>query len=233
MNSNVDLINYLATFISDGRWAKFNKVIDDRTKHITVVLEDLYQPHNASAVLRSCDCYGVQDIHIVENKNKFSVNQDISLGSAKWLSLHKYKQGANNSLDCIHQLKSKGYKIICTTPHKDDCNLDQLEINSKTALVFGTELTGISKDFIENADGFIKIPMYGFTESFNISVAVALCLQVLITKLRALDIEWTLNKEEKEAILLQWLRNTVKSSDLIEKDYYLNKICTFANINKK
>lgn len=218
-----ELITYLSQFISETRRAKFDTVLNYRTRHITVVLEDLYQPHNASAVLRSCDIFGIQDIHIIENKNAYTVNKDIALGAPKWLNLHKYRKEENNSLDCIQKLKSQGYRIIATTPHEKDCNIEDLPVDKPLALFFGTELTGISDTVREHADEFVKIPMYGFTESFNISVCAALCLHSLKEKLHKSDIDWHLNDDQKEELLLHWLRNSIQKVELIEKDYLAKK----------
>jgi tRNA (guanosine-2'-O-)-methyltransferase len=220
MANSQDLINYLSAFVSDERKAKFVQVIQYRTRHITVVLEDLYQPHNASAVLRSCDCFGIQDVHIIENKNTYKVNQDIALGSSKWLNLIPYKKHGDNTSTCLATLKKAGYKIIATSPHKENCSIQDLDITSKTALVFGTELKGISNEVMVQADGFVKLPMFGFTESFNISVSAALCLHNLVHKLHESEIDWRLREEEKEQVLLQWLRNSIRSSKLIEEDYF-------------
>jgi tRNA (guanosine-2'-O-)-methyltransferase len=175
-NQEAELINYLSSFISETRRAKFDEVLKYRTRHFTLVLEDLYQPHNASAVLRSCDIFGIQDIHIIENKNAYTVNKDIAMGSPKWLNLYKYRKEENNSLTCINNLKQKGYRVIATSPNEQVTTIDELPIDKPLALFFGTELTGISETVMEHADEFVKIPMYGFTESFNISVSAALCM---------------------------------------------------------
>lgn len=214
-----ELITYLSQFISETRRAKFDTVLDFRTRHITIALEDLYQPHNASAVLRSCDIFGIQDIHIIENKNAYTVNKDIALGAPKWLNLHRYRKEENNSLDCIKKLKAQGYRIVATTPHEKDCNLEDLSVDKPLALFFGTELTGISDTVREHADEFVKIPMYGFTESFNISVSAALCLHTLKENLHKSNTNWHLNELEKDELLLTWLRNSIPKVELIEKDY--------------
>lgn len=218
-----ELITYLSQFISETRRGKFDTVLDYRTRHITIALEDLYQPHNASAVLRSCDIFGIQDIHIIENKNAYTVNKDIALGAPKWLNLHRYRKEENNSLDCIQKLKAQGYRIVATTPHEKDCNLEELSIDKPLALFFGTELTGISDTVREHADEFVKIPMYGFTESFNISVSAALCLHTLKEKLHKSKANWHLNEEERDELLLRWLRNSIPKVELIEKDYIAKK----------
>ncbi len=218
-----ELINYLSQFISESRRAKFDEVLNFRTRHITIVLEDLYQPHNASAVLRSCDIFGIQDIHIIENKHAYTVNKDIAMGSPKWLNLHKYRNKENNSLACINTLKEKGYRIIATSPNESACTIDDLPVDKPLALFFGTELTGISETVVDHAEELVKIPMYGFTESFNISVSAALCLRSLTEKLHKSEVNWHLNDDEKEELLLRWLRNSIRKVDLIEKDFLEKK----------
>src|SRR4051812_3833015 len=158
---NKEVITYLSQFISENRRSKFDKVLEYRTRHITIALEDLYQPHNASAVLRSCDIFGIQDIHIIENKNAYTVNRDIAMGSPKWLNLHKYRKAENNTLDCINSLKSKGYRIVATSLHEKGYEIKDLPVDKPLALFFGTELTGISETVREHADDFVMIPMYG------------------------------------------------------------------------
>jgi len=217
-----ELIDYLSQFVSETRKAKFDEVLAYRTRHITIALEDLYQPHNASAVLRSCDIFGIQDIHIIENKHAYTVNKDIAMGSPKWLNLHKYRKAENNTLDCIQKLKSKGYRIVATSPHPNGYELSNLPVDKPFALFFGTELTGISDTVKEHADDFVRIPMYGFTESFNISVSAALCLHTLVEKLHTLDVNWHISEEEKLDLKLHWLRKSISRVELIEKDF-LNK----------
>uniref|UniRef100_UPI003217F338 TrmH family RNA methyltransferase n=1 Tax=uncultured Draconibacterium sp. TaxID=1573823 RepID=UPI003217F338 len=192
-----------------------------RTRHITIALEDIYQSQNASAVLRTCDCFGIQDVHIIENRNEFQDNSEVSLGSSKWLNLKKYNEAENNSLEAIKQLKQQGYRIVATTPHKNDQELQDFDIaKGKTALVFGSELPGLTNTILSEADEFLKIPMYGFTESFNISVSAAIILHHLTLKMRQTEgLQWQLSQEEKDALKLEWIRKTIKRSELIEKRF--------------
>ena len=220
----IKFIDYLSSFISETRRGKFEEVLNFRTRHITIALEDIYQPHNASAVLRSCDIFGIQDIHIVENKNAYTVNKDIAMGAPKWLNLLKHRNAENNSLECIKKLKEKGYRIVATTPHEKGCNLNELSIEKPLALIFGTELTGISETAIAHADEFVQIPMYGFTESFNISVSAALCLHTLSEKLHRSTVDWHLSESEKNELRLNWLRKSIRKVEMIEKDYFAKKL---------
>ena len=221
---NKELIDFLSSFITDNRYSQLREVLKNRTRYITVVLEDIYQSQNASAVLRTCDCFGIQDVHIIENKNEYKINPDVALGASKWLSMNYYNKTENNTLDAINKLKADGYRIVATTPHTNDINLEDFSLSDgKTALVFGTELTGISDIVYENADEFMKIPMYGFTESFNISVSAAVILHHLTYKLRNSDIDWQLEEDESDKLLLNWIRSSIKKSKLLEKRFYEEK----------
>ena len=214
-----EFLNFMMSFISENKKNKFEEIIKKRTRHITIVLEDIFQPHNASAVLRSCDCFGIQDIHIVENENPYEINPDVALGSSKWLSLYKYNSETYNTPQCINFLRKKGYKIIATTPHQDDFTPENFPLDQKMALVFGTELKGLTSYSIETADAFIRIPMVGFTESLNISVSAAILLFSLTERLRKSEIKWQLSQEEELEIRLQWVKNVVKKSEIIEHEF--------------
>lgn len=204
-------LEHLKEFVSEHKKELFEQVLENRTKHITIALEDVYQSQNASAVVRSCDGFGIQDVHVIENKNSYKVNKDIARGSAQWLTLKKYNSEENNTKACIDDLRSRGYKIVATSPHADDVNLEDLPVDQPIALFFGTEKEGISPIVQEHADVFMKIPMHGFTESFNISVSAALCLHSLSNKIRRSDVDWHLTEEEKEEIRLAWCKSAVRN----------------------
>ncbi len=220
-----ELLNYLSSFITENRLALFNKIIESRTNYITIVLEDIFQSQNASAVLRTCDCFGIQNVHIIENRNEFQLDTEVSLGASKWLTLNKYNKKKNNSLEAIRNLKNQGFRIVATSPHINEQKLPDFDISAgKTALVFGSELPGISKIITREADEFLKIPMFGFTESFNISVSAAIILHHLTDKMRQKEnINWQLTETEKTDLKIQWIRNTIKSSELIEKRFWEEK----------
>lgn len=218
-----ELLQYFCQFISENRSEKMDRVLDNRTKYLTVVIENIFQPHNASAVIRSCDCFGLQELHIIENTHKYKINRDIALGSSKWVDIVKHKGKQNNTLECISLLKNNGYKIVATTPHTEDICLEDFPVDQKIALLLGNEVDGLSKEAIEQADGFLKIPMIGFTESLNISVTAAICMHHLTWKLKHSEINWKLTHEEKTEIKLRWIKNILQRSDLIEQEFY-NKL---------
>lgn len=215
------LIDYLAALVTPERLETLHKVADQRTRYLTVVLEDIFQPQNASAVLRTCDCFGIQDVHIIENTNEYCINPDVVLGASQWLSIYNYNTEAENTTVALQSLKQQGYRIVATSPHAEGESLQDFDVTQqKTALVFGTELTGISDVVKQQADAFVKIPMYGFTESFNISVSAALILQQVTSELRKSSVVWQLEEEQKEKLLIDWLKKTVKQSDKVLRRFY-------------
>lgn len=215
----LQLVEYLREFVTEERWKTINEVLDNRTRYLTVVIEDIYQPHNASAVLRSCECFGIQDIHIIENKNEFNPNKGVTIGADQWISLHQYNEpGENNTERCYKRLRREGYQIFATTPHENDVSIDEVPVDRPTALVFGAELAGLSDYALEHADGYAQIPVVGFSESFNISVAAALCLYELAFRLRETGHDWPLSEDEKVDLRIEWLKKSIRASDrLVEK----------------
>ena len=218
-----EIAEYLKEFVVNERRELFEAKIKERTQHLTIVLENIFQGRNISASIRSADCFGIQDVHVIENDNFFNDDSEVSMGAEKWITTKRYNQYKHNSIEAIKKLRAEGYQIIATTPHETDCSLYDLEITEKKiALFFGSEIKGCSKQTLELADKKIKIPMYGFTESYNISVSVSLCLQHLTYKMRKSNIDWRLPIVEQNNVMIQWLRNSIKSASAIEKNY-LNK----------
>ncbi len=214
---DTQLFNYLQSYLTERRKNLFNEIVKNRTRYFTVVTEDVYQLHNTSAVMRTCDVFGIQDLHIVEENLGKRIDKEIAMGAQKWVSLHRYSK----IKDCVKHLKEKGYKIIATTPHHKANRLQDFDITTPAAFFFGKESEGLSNTVIEEADGFLTIPMYGFTESLNISVSVAIILQTLVEKLKNSDIDWQLSENEQKEIVFQWTKKTIKSVDEIINRYYL------------
>jgi tRNA (guanosine-2'-O-)-methyltransferase len=219
VNVNQKVLEEFYAIISESKQEMYERISKDRTNHITVVLENIYQEHNASAVLRTCDCFGIQELHAIEKNNQYKVQRDIALGAGRWVDLYNYDQGDNPTIDCINKLKLKGYKIVATTPHEKEITIQQLDISQPIALVFGTERKGISQEIIDSADAFVKIPMYGFTESFNISVSVALALTTLRDRLEKSDINWKLNEEDQTQLKIKWCKKILRSGNDMEKEF--------------
>lgn len=219
-----ELIDFLSGFILERRVSQIQNVLKERTRYITVVLEDIYQSQNASAVLRTCECLGIQDVHYIEGLHSFHINPQVVLGSSKWLTIKNYKGSENNSLMAIEALKTNGYRIVATSPHVNEKSIECFDLEKgKVAVFFGTEKSGLSQTVLNNADEFISIPMFGFTESYNISVSAAIVMYTLIKKLRDSQIDFKLPQEESETLLLSWLKATSKNWEMMEKRFFQEK----------
>ena len=213
---------FLLDFVSDERKAHFDFIIPQRTRHLTVVLEDIYQSQNASAVLRTCESLGVQNIHVIEDKHEYTLNPKVTIGCAKWIHVHKHQKPEATTKSCLTELKNKGYQLVATTPHENDVNITELDVTKPIALMLGTEKHGLTDTALEMADAYLKIPMFGFSESFNISVSAAICIQEIMNKLRNSNIDWKLSLEEQLDIELEWCYNTIKRPDLLVKKFLSN-----------
>ncbi len=213
---DLKLLEHLETYITEHRKTRFESILSQRTKFYTVATEDVYQLHNTSAVLRSCDVFGIQEVNVVEERNVKSIDREIAMGAQKWVDLNRYHT-VNN---CIQDLKQNGYQIVATTPHTNDCALHEFDFTKKSCFFFGKETDGLSQDVLDAADCYLKIPMVGFTESLNISVSAAIILQHVTTKLKQSSINWQLTEEELLEKRLDWVTKTIKKSDDIIKRFY-------------
>lgn len=217
--SDLKLLEYLESYLTENRKQRFKNVLAQRTKYFTVATEDVYQLHNTSAVIRSCDVFGVQEVNIVEEINSKRIDREIAMGAQKWVDLNRY----HTTVSCIKDLKSKGYQIVATSPHAKDCDLIDFDISKRSCFFFGRETEGLSERVLEEADCFLKIPMVGFTESLNISVSAAIILQHVTSKLRQSDIKWQLTDEELIEKRFDWIRKTLKDYDAIVEHYMLQR----------
>jgi tRNA (guanosine-2'-O-)-methyltransferase len=213
---DLDYLNFLENILTENRKNKFLKVLENRTKHFTVVVEDVFQMHNASAVMRSCEVFGIQELNVIEQRYGKSIDKEIAMGAQKWVDINKFDTVTN----CVETLKSEGYQIIATSPHENDCLLEDFDITKPSALFFGTERDGLSEEILQNADGFLKIPMVGFTESLNISVSAAIIIQNLTNRLQQSSINWHLSEDEILEKRMQWARCSIKDIKRIEQRYY-------------
>jgi len=214
------LLKFLNTFVSEHKKELFEDILSHRTRHITVVLENIYQPHNANAVLRTCEILGVQDVYIIEDRNPFLLSPNVTQGCAKWLNLHHYDLYEKATANCTDALKQAGYRLACATPHAE-LELEQIDVSEPLAICFGTELNGASTQLVEACDIQFKIPMYGFTESYNLSVSAALVLYDLVARLKNMK-EWPgLSEREKQALRLLWAQRSVHEPEKMER--YFNE----------
>jgi len=213
------LLNYLEEFLTENRKEGFLRVLKNRTKHFTIAMEDVYQLHNTSAVMRSCEVFGIQELNVIEQKFGKRIDSEIAMGAQKWVDVFRY----NSVQSCIDEMRAKGYQIIATTPHDDSCLLHEFDISKPSALFFGTERDGLSQEVLDQADGFLKIPMVGYTESLNISVSAAIIIQDINNRLRQSAINWHLTEEEIWEKRLDWTRKSIKDIEFIERKYLENQ----------
>lgn len=213
--SDIHYLNYLEGFITESRRDNFLRILAQRSKHFTVAIEDIFQLHNTSAVLRTCEVFGVQELNVIEEKYGKKIDKEIALGAQKWVDVNRF----DNTTACLKTLRDKGYRIIATSPHAEAADLDDFDITQPAALFFGTERLGLTQEVLDQADGFIKIPMLGFTESLNISSSAAIIIQNLSQRLRKSDIEWKLTAEELLDKRIDWAQKSIKDIDFITQRY--------------
>ena len=224
MHTVREQVEYLSEFVTDYKNDLFRRLIAERTSYVTMVLEDFYQQHIFCYVLRSCDCFGIQNGHVIENMNSFTDNSEFSMGAADWLTVHRHRKRENNTVETIEMLKSQGYRIVATTPHERDTFIDDIDLyKGKMAFFMGTELSGLSDDVLSRADEFVKVPMYGFTESYNVSVCAALLMYSVVQRLRQTDIDWHLPEEDRYEVLFAWYKRSIKASAQILERFYHNE----------
>ncbi len=210
-----NLISKFSDVINDDRIERLQEVLNQRTRYLTVVLDDIYQPQNSSAVIRTCECIGIQDLHIIEDRNAHKTSLDVVKGSSKWINLNHHNK---NRIDCIKKLRDNDYKIVAMTLSEASIPLESLPINEKLALCFGCEETGLDKEIEDNADYKAQIPINGFTQSYNISVSAGISLYYLYNKIKATEQSWQLSNEEKEELLIDWLsKSTPTGQSLLDK----------------
>lgn len=208
----------LLPFLSEERTERFEQVLARRTRHLTVVLENVFQSRNASAVMRSADGFGLQDVHLIEDVNPWVPNRGVSKGTNAWLTLHRYRSAADPTAACLERLKRTGYQIAVTSPHVDGYDVTELPIDRPVAVVMGTEWEGVSDRMLEEADLHVAIPMHGFAESLNISVAAAVVLHELNRRLRLQPAStWGLSEAEKRELRAAWAMASVRNAQGILK----------------
>ena len=222
-NQKVALIEYLSGFINESRRELLKNVLAQRTRHLTVVIEDVYQSQNASAVVRTAECLGLQELHIIENRNAYRLNPDVVKGASKWIEVNRYKEKNKNNTDiCLQGLKQRSYKIAAMTLREDVIDLESLPIDEKLALCFGAEDAGLTDTAHEAADYFVKIPILGFTQSYNLSVSAGISLYQLTNNLRDSSISWQLDKEEEIDLYIEWLTKSTVNGKKLMKEFLKN-----------
>lgn len=211
----LSLIDYLSQFLTDRRLSLIEQVLESRSRYMTCLLEDIYQSQNASAIVRSCECCGLQEIHVVEDTNRLNYNPLVLRGADKWIDVVRHSGSEGSALDgALDALRSSGYRVVAATPHASDSDVTGFDLEAGPfALVMGNERRGISKRVMAEADAFVRIPMFGFTESFNVSVSAGILLSQLAVRLRASNVTWQLSADEKERLRLEWIKQSLRNPE--------------------
>ena len=221
-------MEFLSGFVLEERWERIRQVSANRTRYLTLILEDIHYAQNASAVVRSCDCFGIQDLHFIHNipvEGQTKIRSHVTQGSDKWIDIHRYFIRDNVGTEkttkkAISGLKKTGYRIIATTPDRNALHLEQLDIGQgPMAVIMGNEQRGVTGSAASAADEFVTIPMYGFAESYNISVSAALLLHSLVTRLHESRIEWQLPEQDLHSLRFKWLMKTIPKAKEILRVY--------------
>ncbi len=205
-------IDYLATFMTEERFSLFEQTLSMRTTYLTILTENTFHPHNAAALIRHCEAFGVQRMHTIETRCQFDPSQNISRGSDRWLNLVRH----SSTSEALSALKAEGYRLVATTPHRESCTPETFDVKKgKFALIFGTEHAGFSDEAMAAADEYLRIPMCGMVESLNVSASAAILIYQLAQRVRAQVEGWQLSEEEQTRLLYDWTRLSVKDAGRI------------------
>lgn len=214
-------IDYLAQFMTEERFATLCRTIERRTDYMTIVAENMFHPQNASALVRHCEAFGISQLHTIETLCAFNPNINIVRGTDKWVDIHQHRSTA----DCIAALRSNGYRIVATTPHKESCTPETFDVTAgRFAIVLGTEKSGISDEVFAEADAFLRIPMEGMVESLNVSACAAIITYMLSQRVRQDVAQWQLPYAEQRNTLYRWCcRSVADAEPLLERGGFLTK----------
>ena len=218
MKTNQEIYDYLQQFLTNERLSKIEHFSKESSDFVLSVMEDVYQFRNAAAIVRSVEACGFHHVVALEEENVFNPNLKVTKGAETWVQVEKMP----NNLDSLKEIKSRGYRILAVSPEKNATMLPDYEVKEPIALVFGTELEGVSDEILDFADETLAIPMFGFTKSFNVSVAAAICMYELKQKLMKSGIEYQLSDEKLLEMKIRWTVNSIRSGEeLLER--FLNR----------
>lgn len=214
-------LEYMTRFLTEERVEVLRRTLAERTRYMTILTENTFHPQNASALVRHCEAFGLQDLHTVETVCKFSPNVNIVRGTDKWVDITRHESTA----EAISSLKAAGYRLVATTPHRESCTPETFDVKKGPfCLVFGTEHAGVSDEIIEAADEYLRIPMCGMVESLNVSASAAILIYMLSQRMRlSTAIDWRLGDIESQELLFRWVMSSVKDAERILEREFSNK----------
>lgn len=201
--------DYMSGFLTGERIQTLRRTLAMRTRYMTILTENTFHPQNASALVRHCEAFGVQDLHTVETMCRFDPSVNIVRGTDKWIDIIRH----DSTEEAIASLKASGYRIVATTPHRESCTPETFDVeNGRFCLVFGTEHAGVSPQIISAADEFLRIPMCGMVESLNVSASAAILIYMLSQRMRLSDVAWRLSEAECSEVMFRWVMSSVRDA---------------------
>lgn len=201
--------DYMSGFLTGERIQTLRRTLAMRTRYMTILTENTFHPQNASALVRHCEAFGVQDLHTVETMCRFDPSVNIVRGTDKWIDIIRH----DSTEEAIASLKASGYRIVATTPHRESCTPETFDVEKgRFCLVFGTEHAGVSPQIISAADEFLRIPMCGMVESLNVSASAAILIYMLSQRMRLSDVAWRLSEAECSEVMFRWVMSSVRDA---------------------
>lgn len=201
--------DYMSGFLTGERVQTLRRTLAMRTRYMAILTENTFHPQNASALVRHCEAFGVQDLHTVETMCRFDPSVNIVRGTDKWIDIIRH----DSTEEAIASLKASGYRIVATTPHRESCTPETFDVEKgRFCLVFGTEHAGVSPQIISAADEFLRIPMCGMVESLNVSASAAILIYMLSQRMRLSDVAWRLSETERSEVMFRWVMSSVRDA---------------------
>ena len=211
---------YMKGFLTEERIEVLRRTLNERTRYMTILTENTFHPQNASALVRHCEAFGLQDLHTVETRCKFNPNVNIVRGTDKRVDITRH----DSTEEAIKTLKGAGYRLVATTPHRESCTPETFDVEKGPfCLVFGTEHAGVSDEIIEAADEYLRIPMCGMVESLNVSASAAILIYMLSQRMRlSPSIDWRLTEDDASEMMFRWVMSSVKDAErILERQFPL------------
>ena len=212
---NQKTFEYLQQFLTDDRLEKINHFAPESSDFILPVIEDVFQFRNAAAIVRSVEACGFHKIVAMESENQFNPNLRVTKGAETWMEVERLP----HNIDSLKKIKNRGYKMVAVSPEKNATLLADFKLTEPVALIFDTEKEGVTPEILDFAEETLAIPMYGFTRSFNVSVAAAICVYALKQKLINSNLEYKLSEEKLWEMKVRWAVNSIKSGEQILAKY--------------
>ncbi|MEG0927809.1 MULTISPECIES: TrmH family RNA methyltransferase [Chryseobacterium] len=215
MKDLAQTFEYLKQFLTEERLAKIKHFSQESSDFVLPVMDDVYQFRNAAAIIRSVEACAFHKVVAMEEENVFNPNLTVTKGAETWVEVEKMPK----NIASLQNIKDRGYKILAVSLEKNAVMLPEYEITEPIALVFGTEQAGVSEEVIDFADETLAIPMFGFTRSYNVSVAAGICMYELKQKLLKSNIDYKLNEQKLLEMQIRWAVNSISSGKEIYAKY--------------